>query len=268
MMSFRFARSVHAGMFRCVVQFVAALAAAAAVRSGESAPSWAIPKPTAEQEGQALAAELLAQRPALKTTGFLRRRDSDGKWLPAVPIRFEVIDSGRDWQSIYQVASSPEGPAETLVISQSPTRPNRYEFSRAGTPGGAAATRELNGDEDAIPFADSDFWLCDLGLDFLHWPQQRIAKTEMRKGRSCRVLESVNPHPAPGAYTKVLSWIDIEKRGLLRAEAYGADGKMIKEFSIGSFKKVNGRWQLKSMEIRNERTDTRTRLEFDLEVAD
>lgn len=264
----RLLEAIPAPAYRSVVVLVTALATAPAVRSAQPPPSWAVPKPTAAQEGQALAAELLAQRPALKTTGSLRRRDSDGKWLPAVPIRFEVIDRADGWQSIYQVAGSPVGPAETLVISQSPARPNRYEFSRAGAQGSAAATRELDGGDDAIPFADSDFWLCDLGLDFLHWPQQRIAKTEMRKGRSCRVLESVNPHPAAGAYAKVLSWIDIEKRGLLRAEAYGADGKLLKEFSIGSFKKVNGRWQLKSMEIRNERTDTRTRLEFDLEVAD
>ncbi len=262
----RLFESIHVTLLRFVVVLGTVLATATAVRSAQSTPPWALPKPTAEQEGQALAAELLAQRPGLKTTGFLRRRDSDGKWLPAVPIRFEVIDRADGWQSIYQVASSPAGPAETLVISQSPALPNRYEFSREGTPGGAATTRELDGGDDAIPFADSDFWLCDLGLDFLHWPQQRIAKTEMRKGRSCRVLESVNPQPAPGAYAKVLSWIDIEKRGLLRAEAYGADGKLLKEFSIGSFKKVNGRWQLKSMEIRNERTDTRTRLEFDLEM--
>jgi hypothetical protein len=264
MMSLRFARSLGVGTLLGLVPLLTATAALPA----EPVPSRAAARPTAEQEGQALAEELLAQRPALKTTGFLRRRDSEGKWLPAVPIRFEVIDTGSDWQSIYQVPDSPSGPAETLVISQSPTRPNRYDFSRASSPGANSTTRPLSGDEASIPFADSDFWLCDLGLDFLHWPQQRIAKTEMRKGRSCRVLESVNPHARPGAYAKVLSWIDIEKRGLLRAEAYGADGKLIKEFSIGSFKKVNGRWQLKSLEIRNERTDTRTRLEFDLEVTD
>jgi hypothetical protein len=90
----------------------------------------------------------------------------------------------------------------------------------------------------------------------------------MRKGRSCKVLESLHPTPAATNYARVLSWIDGEHRGILRAEAYDRDRLLIKEFSIGSFKKVDGRWQLKSMEIRNETTDARTRLEFDLEIED
>ncbi len=268
MKTYRALGFLRPGRHRRVLLWLGFFAFSAAVLAAAPAPLRAVPKATAEEDGRALAAELLAQRPALKTTGLLRRRDTDGKWLPPVPIRFEVIDNDHGWESRYEVPATPGSPAETLLISQSPSFPNRYELSRGGTQGAAATTRVLSADEASIPFAGSDFWLCDLGLDFLHWPQQRIAKTEMRKGRSCRVLESLNPHPAPGAYARVLSWIDIEKRGLLRAEAYGAKGEMIKEFSIGSFKKVNGRWQLKSMEIRNERTDTRTRMEFDLEVAD
>ncbi|MCZ7637014.1 MAG: hypothetical protein M5U12_13825 [Verrucomicrobia bacterium] len=54
--------------------------------------------------------------------------------------------------------------------------------------------------------------------------------------------------------------------GFLRAEAFGPDQRRLKEFNIGSFKKVDRRWQLKSMEIRQVEADTRTRLEFDLEV--
>ena len=41
---------------------------------------------------------------------------------------------------------------------------------------------------------------------------------------------------------------------------------MLKEYQPKSFKKVNGQWQLKEMEIRNEQTDTRTSLVFDVEV--
>ena len=119
-----------------------------------------------------------------------------------------------------------------------------------------------------MPFAESDFWLCDLGLEFLHWPAQRIAKTEMRKGRSCRVLESTNPRPEPGAYARVFAWVDLESGGLMRAEAFDRDGQRMKEFNIGSLQKINGRFQLKSMEVRDARNDTRTRLEFELEIGE
>src|SRR5436190_1178348 len=53
---------------------------------------------------------------------------------------------------------------------------------------------EIFGDHLAKPFAGSDFWLCDLALEFLHWPEQKILKTELRKTLSCKVLESINPH--------------------------------------------------------------------------
>jgi hypothetical protein len=116
--------------------------------------------------------------------------------------------------------------------------------------------------------ASSDFWLCDLGLEFFHWPQQKILKHEMRHGRSCKVLESTNPNPSPNGYSRVMSWIDNETLGIVQAEAYDAKGKLLKEFSPKSFKKVNGQWQLQEMEIRNDQTGSRTRLEFDLKQPD
>ena len=39
---------------------------------------------------------------------------------------------------------------------------------------------------------------------------------------------------------------------------------MLKEFYPKDFKKVNGQWQVGSMEIDNVQTGSRTRLEFDL----
>jgi hypothetical protein len=160
-------------------------------------------------------------------------------------------------------------PAEVLVVTHEEPLPNRYQhFQAAPERSGRGTNVTLLGNAAAVPFAGSEFWLSDLGLEFLHWPEQRLLRHEMRKGRSCHVLESVNPDPQGAAYARVLSWIDIEHHGLLRAEAYGKNHKLVKEFSIGGFKKVDGKWQLKSMEIRNEQTDARTRLEFDLEIAE
>lgn len=224
-----------------------------------------------DEEGQALAAELRSQRPAenLTTTGSLRLRDSDGKWGEPVPVRMEVRLGEDYWRTQYQAFDRNQALQETLIVMHTEQRPNRYDYLRVpktGATTGPAIT--LEGAAAAIPFAGSEFWLSDLGLEFLHWPQQRVLKHEMRKGRSCRVLESVNANSAPGGYERVWSWIDLEHRGILRAEAYDSNRKLVKEFSIGNFKKVDGRWQLKSMEIRNEKTDARTRLEFDLEIEE
>jgi hypothetical protein len=116
------------------------------------------------------------------------------------------------------------------------------------------------------PFANSDFWIADLGLEFLHWPGQKILKKEFSRGRGCMVLESLNPNPSTTGYSRVVSWIDEESSGIVHAEAYDAQNKLLKVFDPKSFKKVNGQWELQDMEIRNVQTGSRTRIEFDLKA--
>ncbi|HEY3932691.1 MAG TPA: outer membrane lipoprotein-sorting protein [Verrucomicrobiae bacterium] len=125
-------------------------------------------------------------------------------------------------------------------------------------------SHQLSGAEIMMPFAHSDFWIADLGLEFFHWPEQKILKHEMKRGRSCQVLESTNPNPSTNGYSRVVSWIDNETLGIVHAEAYDFKNKLLKEFDPKSFKKVNGRWELQEMEIRNIQTGSRTRLEFDV----
>jgi len=124
----------------------------------------------------------------------------------------------------------------------------------------------LTGDQLFLPFAGSDFWICDLGLEFFHWPAQKVlpGSTQLKRGRAYMLLESTNPNPATNGYSRVLSWIDRESGGILEAEAYDFKGKLLKDFAPKSFKKVNGQWELQEMEIRNVQTGSRTRLEFDL----
>ena len=119
--------------------------------------------------------------------------------------------------------------------------------------------------EDAgIPLAGSDFSLADLGLEFLHWPQQQRLPDETRLGQACYVLESCNP--AGRQIVRVKSDIDQETGGLLIATAYDANGRVVKEFSLhgSSFKKVNGHWRLEKMEIRNHKLHSQTELKFDI----
>jgi Outer membrane lipoprotein-sorting protein len=226
--------------------------------------------PTSEQaEGRELAAELRAARPAhsFTNTGILRRRDANGvrSGVP-VTIRTVVPEGAAEWFSSYEARLG--GTNETLTITHAPDRAPTYEIVRGPAGGPASAPQALAGDATATPFAGSDFWACDLGLDFFHWPEQHLVrrdKPEMRKGRPCRILESVRP--AGAGYVRVRSWIDLEHRQPLIAEAYDAQGNLVKEFSVGSVKRVDGVWQLKDLEIVNERDGTVTKLEFDLKVG-
>jgi len=114
-------------------------------------------------------------------------------------------------------------------------------------------------------FANSDFWIADLGLEFFHWPGQKILKRENSRGRVCKVLESTNPNPSTNGYSRVDSWIDEETLGIVQAYAYDAQGKKLKEFYPKDFKKdANGQWQVGMMEMDNVQTGSRSRIEFDL----
>jgi hypothetical protein len=227
---------------------------------------------SASREGQLLAAELRSTPPPenLEVTGFVRIRHENGR-RTSQPFRYRVIVGGNTWQHIYETLPIGSQPSETLVVTHQPGAPPVYQVTGAADATGKTTTTRLEGDHAMVPFAGSDFWLADLGLEFLHWPEQRIdynTRLTMRKGRSCRVLESVNPAPGATGYTRVRSWVDIKTGGIIIAEAYGPDNRPAKEFEIGGFTKVDDRWELKKLEMRDLRSDTRTILEFHYEARE
>jgi len=114
-----------------------------------------------------------------------------------------------------------------------------------------------------LPFA-GDFGCADLGLEFFHWPQQKILKKEFHRQCACMVLESTNPNPSTNGYSRVVSWIDEESLGIVEAFAYDVNGKKLKNFYPKNLEKVNGQYQVQSMIMENLQTGSKTRLEFDL----
>jgi hypothetical protein len=154
-----------------------------------------------------------------------------------------------------------------LQVIHNEDAPNQYRLMQSDAAGGWRDDGWLlTGDEAMIPFAGSDFWLADLGLEFFRWPNQRLLKKEMRRGQSCNVLESLNLKSGAGRYRRVVCWLDIETGGIVHAEAYDEQNKLLKEFDPKEFKKVDGRWELREMEIRNLKEKSSTRLEFNLDM--
>jgi hypothetical protein len=218
-------------------------------------PGLATEMSDSQREGRRLVRELLQQSPAdnASLVGVLRVRPLKGKRLD-IPIKCRIVLTPTNWQTIYETMPGTNFPSQHLTIVHNGLEPNRYL---------------VNGEETRlatapVPFANSDFWMADLALEFLHWPEQRALKKELRRSRSCTVLESVNPSPLNGNYARVVSWIDRETSGIVHAEAYDANGRKLKEFDPKEFKKVNGQWQLQEMRIRNLQSGSLTRLEFDL----
>ena len=226
------------------------------------------PEPaTPETEGRQLAARLISLRPAENTShsGLLQIRDASGK-RREIPVALTTTLTAAGWQSSYTVVGA-TNVKDSLVVVHTAEQPNQYFRAPQPTPASSPQTvrvEPVGGNAVMTPFAGTDFWLADLGLEFLHWPAQRVIKKEMRRGEWCHVLESVNPRPAPGAYTRVVSWIDLDTGGIIHADAYAQGKNPLKVFEPKKFQKVNGRWEVKSLEIRNEQDDTRTTLLFDV----
>jgi len=223
-----------------------------------------------ERQARALVARLLAQTPDQASTnaGVLRIREAEGAQR-SVPVLFEIVPTPTNWLNIYDASGTGSLEAEKLTIVHRRNEANQYWLQKAGAKNLISnAPQELAPNALLVPFAGSDFWIVDLGLEFLHWPEQRVLKKQMRKGLSCDVLQSTNPHPGPGgSYSRVLSWIAINRPEdivVVHAEAYDARDKLLKEFDPKKVEKVNGVWQLEEMEIRNRQTGSRTKIEFNL----
>ncbi len=218
-------------------------------------------------EGKELVADVLSRRPPENTQvlGLLKIRSADGP-ITEIPTQMTVKISPEFWEDIYQTQPVGDRAGEVLVIRHHGTQPNQYLFARYAKRDEKPKVEPLDPAKLFQPFAGSDFFLSDLGLEFLHWPSQKIVKKEMRRSRSCRVVESINPKPVAGAYSRVLSWIDFETSNLIMAQGYDANNRLLKEFSIKKISRNEGKAQLKEIEMRNDQTDSRTRLEFNLDL--
>jgi len=228
-----------------------------------------------EIQGRTLAQKVLAQAPAnnFTNTGILRIKDPKGMRTD-VPVTCRTVVTETNWQTIYQASDTNR--YETLCVIHTTGQPSVYFYS-TNPPVPVLGdipvlghlflrSQELSDVEMTVPFAGSDFSLADLGLEFFHWPQQKVLPktTNLKRGRDYTLLESTNPNPSANGYSRVVTWIDAESDGILEAEAYDVAGKKLKDFYPKDFKKVDGQWQVQTLIMENVQTGSRSRLEFDL----
>ena len=210
---------------------------------------------SAQAEGRALAQQLLSLKPeaSFTNTGKLVIRGPK-KQRREVNYQCRVIVTETNWTSFYS-ASNGTNVLPGFSVEHREGAANRYFDDR---------TNLLNATQINASFGGSDFSMADLGLEFFHWPDQRVVRWEMKRSFGCKVLESRNSELSARMYSRVVSWIHTETGGLIQAESYDARGKLLKEFRPTETEKVNGRQELKEMEIENVQAGTRTTLVFEL----
>ena len=224
------------------------------------------PPPDDLTAGQALAEQIRNSAPeeSSQIQGILFIKA--GGQTKNVPVVCRVVLRDAAWETDYDIAATANSGAEQLMVIHRTNASNEYLYARAIDPSAPLPKPAplSPAEAAATPLAGSDFSAADLGLDFLHWPQQRRLKGEMRLGQPCYVLESRDP--GAKAIVRVKSYIDKESNGLLIAEGCDAGGHLVKEFSLhgSSFKKVNGHWRLEKMGIRNVKNHSQTELKFDI----
>lgn len=211
-------------------------------------------------EGKALAWDLISMAPpqALTNSGTLLIKDKNRSSV-TVPVSIVIVPQGTNWTTTYQTRTKDTNYSARLVIHHTSGQTNRYEWES----GAASGLITLTADKLMMPFAGSDFWVADLGLEFLHWPGQKVLRKELRRGQSCHVLESTQTSPVAAGYVKVVSWIDIDTGGIVDAYAYDSAGKEFKHFYPRSFRKVEGRYELKRIDITSPQSGSTTTLNFD-----
>ena len=260
-----------------VVPWTAVLAAAVHVVNAGELPERLLELPP-EKAGKVLAEHVRSGAPAQQTDYKGRMLIRRGSSETTVPVLFTILPTpqiregqqtseGRvtgvlpgnpGWRAIYKTTEAPGISAQMLEVVHRADKPNTYLYSHSGQD-----AVPLNPTEAFVPFASSDFWLVDLGLDFFHWPEQRVLEGEMRKNLFCYVLESRPKEVVPGGYSRVVTWVERDSGGPIIAEAYDAKGKLLKHFQVRRFQKFEGQWQLREMEIRNTQSGSLTRMQFE-----
>lgn len=243
-------------MARRVAGVIAMATAAVIISSG-----WAAEDNSPEALGRSLAAELRRQRPTENSTNSasLRLRDKSGR-RSTIPVNIRTVLTDTGWEAHYTLPQSNTNGATTATIRHGDGKSPEYAVQAAGSDVASFGHAD-------IPLGGSDFWVSDLALEFLHWPQQKVLRMEPSSGRMCHVLESINP--GTNGYARVVSWIDTKYDALLNAEAYNKAGRLVKRFSTGSFKKVarpDGQeaWFLQDVKISDRTRDSVTELNFEV----
>ncbi len=112
----------------------------------------------------------------------------------------------------------------------------------------------------------TDLTWTDLSLSWLWWSGAVFTGRDTVRGRDCYVVEVPFPsalNGSPAAEPKpdhVRIWVDTEIAMVLKAEGRDDGGAPLRTMWVKSFKKVDGHWMIKDLEVQSYPVTRRTRL--------
>lgn len=181
----------------------------------------------------------------------------------------EVVYSGvlaGSWRSGHartrvEIPAGPEESPTRLLLWNGPDP--RFWMATSG-PKGNLEPRRLRGEELFEPVvANVTFSPFELQMPFVYWDDYVYEGTERVKGRPAHffLLYPPSDEPKYAHIGAVRAIIDADFNVILQAEILDPEGRPLKTIKVQSFKKVDGQWIVKRIDLVDETTRDRTRFE-------
>lgn len=170
-----------------------------------------------------------------------------------IPFQLSMRDGTARWQF--------SDPAQTILLRLGEDSSTLEEI----TPDGK---QKISGSKLSDTVRGTDITYEDLALRFLYWTNAQVeGDQKILLTDSWQVLAQPSSAGA-SSYSKVRLWIGKDNGALLKAEAFGRDGKLARLFRVVSGQKLDdGLWILKSMRIESMTTSRGDRTPTYLEIS-
>jgi Outer membrane lipoprotein-sorting protein len=152
-----------------------------------------------------------------------------------IPFQLSMKDGTARWQF--------SDPPQTILLRLGEESATLEETTADGR-------HKVSGSKLDDPVRETDITYEDLSLRFLYWKNAKVeGDQKILLTDSWQVLVQP-PSAGSSSYSKVRLWIGKDNGALLKAEAFGRDGKLARLFRVVSGQKLDdGLWILKSMRI-------------------
>lgn len=151
-----------------------------------------------------------------------------------IPFKLTMRDGAVRWEFT--------DPPQTLVLRLGEKASALEEI----TPEGKAKVTAARFD-DAV--RGSDITYEDLAMRFLYWPNATVEGEQTIVLTKCWQIVAT-PGASASTYSRVRVWVAKDSPSLLKCEAFGRDGKLVRTFRVVSGQKTkDGLWILKQMRI-------------------
>lgn len=206
---------------------------------------------------RSLLADVRAQFPQepLVVEGVLRTYPTAARGVRRIPVQIDFALGAERPQVAYTIRDPKRAEATRFVVTRPHDAAPTYTVFDADQPRTSTKV-DMTG-----AIAGSDVSWLDLSMAYLWWSHEEIVGRDSIKGYDCTVVHVTPGDVEAGAYASARLWIADDVPVLLRAEGYDADGKMLRRLSVRSFKKIDGRWVIKDLDVAAGGTASRSRIQ-------